>query len=537
MTERRIARRCASCEATIPRRSARYCPVCGAHLASAAARDRGDAADEAAGAGPDRATRRLRIAAALGVVVAVAIVAAVGGGATSSLGGMEQDVDVPRADELAGQPGDGDRDDPTPDGCRPQGCERWSLEVGAGSAELVDGRILHHGSRQLSIIDADSGEVLAERDTDISGSMSGLLLPEPPHDDVVVIAGPERVEVREIADGSLRWEAELGESFERPILADDLLVATGPQDSVGGNGLAPRVRGLQLADGEERYARDGYVGFGQGLIVSLEDDQLALADRTSGEVVLTTAADRFRGASQDRVALVEDDELVIRSVPGGRELSRYPQPEGTTLEFADGLVVRHRPPTGGVVRADGGRASPLAGRTEVIDPVNGNVLAQLGPGATASSAPPLDGVAVLIDRGEGAVVTAYDRSWSQRWQTRLTFERHEGDFLAVAGAERAADSIAVYQVDDEGVQQLVPLDVATGLPSADVTHRDLGDSQVVVSSGDLTITRSRQESAVRGPAGIVWFPGSIDVLHPGDPLLVHHGTRLIAVDESLLRDD
>ncbi|MFP4636163.1 MAG: hypothetical protein ACLFRD_09895, partial [Nitriliruptoraceae bacterium] len=434
-------RRCAACEAVIPRRSARYCPVCGAHLPSAPDRDHGGDAGEGSGVDPVRAGRRLRVAAVLGVLAVVAIVAAIGGGATSSLGGPEQDVDVPRADQLAGQLPE--RDGSSREDCRPQGCERWSLEVGAGLAEVVDDRILHHGSRQLSIIDADSGEVLAERDTEISGSMSGLLLPEPPYDDLVVIVGPERVEVREIADGSLRWEAELGESFEQPIVVDDLLVATGAESSEGGNGLAPRVRGLQLADGEERYAVDGYVGYGQGLIVSIEEDELALADRTTGEVVLTTSADRFRGASSDRVALVEDDQLVIRSVPGGDELSRYPLEDDTSFEFAGGLVVRHRPPTGGVVRPDGGRAGPLDGSSEVIDPVSGNVLAQLGPGATASSALPLDGVAVLIDRGEGATVIAYDHTWTQQWQTELTFERVEGDFLAVGGAERAPDSIAV----------------------------------------------------------------------------------------------
>lgn len=472
-------------------------------------------------------------------------VVAVGAGTEpfSALPEDRDDVDLPAVDELEDQLTAA----AVPDGdCEPDGCARWRTEAGSGDTLVVGDRILHHAGTELSVFDAASGDRLARAETQLSAGSVQPQLAGPGEDGQgpgVILGGLAGTEVRDVADGALRWAVEDAQGPMPPVVHDDVVLVA---DEVADE--APpgwRIRALALADGEERFTvDDAWGGPHAGIVVQREEeDELRLIDAATGEVGLAIEPQEFHGAADGRVGLMIEGELTVLTWPDLEELGRFPDDPQAPVRFVGGLVVDAHPPEEDAPAGEDGLASieaapPMdpfgAAPRDVIDPVSGEVLAELDGGQPLGSAPDGDGVLVLDDQGSSVVVSQRDTSWSLQWRTELAFERPEDAVLQIVGA--ADGQFAVATVVEGEIVQRLPFRARGGVPAL---PPDLGgevsDPTVAVAMDDLTMVRSPDVTELRGSAGAVRFGGPADLVHPADPLLVRVDGDLVAVDEDLVR--
>ena len=243
-------RACAGCGAATPPRRARFCPSCGAPLVRAG--DRADAGRQPAGADDRPVARRLPtglMGLAGLVVVAGATALAVGAGSGPLTTAADRDDEVALAPD--DRDDDGAVDDPAADGgltatevpedgCEPGGCERWRAEVGNGDTLVVGDRIVHHSTTRLSVVDAADGEVLVDVETEAPAGTGRLQVTGTGDGQrpAVILPGPTGFEVRELADGSLRWSADTEQGPRTPVVRDELVLTTDASRPVSASGCS-----------------------------------------------------------------------------------------------------------------------------------------------------------------------------------------------------------------------------------------------------------------------------------------------------------
>ncbi len=483
--------------------------------------------------------------AGLVVVAAGAAALAVGAGSGPLTSAADRDDEVALAPD--DRDVDGSVDDPAagreltatevPEGgCEPVGCERWRTEVGSGDTLVVDDRIVHHADTRLSVLDATDGEVLAEVDTQAPADARRLQIAGTGDGQgpAVILPGPTGFEVRELADGALRWSADTEQGPRTPVVRDDLVLTTDASPT------GQRIRVFAVADGRELLTVDDalVVAGGEVIIEQVADDEVRLLEPATGEARLTVEPEAFRGVGAGRIGLVQDGELVVRTWPELEELGRFPDDPAAPARFIGGLVVAAQPADD----ADPAEASPddvspmgafIHAPRAVIDPVTGEVVAELDAGLPIVAAPDGAGVLVAEEEGSRVVVSQRDAGWSLTWRTALSFERSSATSLQIIGAPDGGFDLATMR--DNAIEQSLPFRARGGVPGFPPSLGSAQDRTVAATLLELSMVRSPDQTELRGEAGAVRFDEPVDLIHAADPLLVSVDGDLVAIDEALIR--
>ena len=539
--------RCTGCAAQLRDRDSRFCGVCGALLPpSTPDADRPGGADRGVatwwqrhGARAHTLRRRGLVGLVAGVVLLV--VAVVGGVSDVTTTPAEQHVDLPAETEVADRAVDRvEAGRLSPGSCAPPGCVVWSVEAGFGPALVHDGRVFHLDAGELVVWDAASGEQLARTRSLVAGPVAQpWLMPiEHPAGDLVVAAAS-------VGGGLEVWHAdELELAWRLPTEegggAGELLQATAtsvvvvrPRLDGDGHPAGLEVVGHDPVSGAERWSAAGTPTAADGLIVLRPEEgvgQELLLDPATGEQVLATPIGSYAGSSTDRVAVEGGGAVEVLSWPDGERVATLAaRDDDEQVRFVSGLVARG--PSGwaatpedwlGMVTVESGLT------TEVIDPAHGRSVASFGDRpAVVGAGPDGDDAIVVEEHGDLTSVSRVTPSFERRWRSEVPW----GSKRVLRVRSATPGLVVVDTVGADGAVVYWRFDARNGLPVADGGFGDTApDLSGTGRFEDLSIRWEADQTVVVGPAGLARFTPDVEVLHPGDPLLVRDDGRIIAVD-------
>ena len=538
--------RCTSCAARPRDRDARFCSACGALLSQPAAvladRDGGGCAESERPRGAAARGRHRWGPAGLAAVVLIAVAAGIGAMLEPSDTTADPHVDLPDAAEVEQRVVDRVAAVRAPrGGCSPQGCAAWTATAGFGPVLVHAGRVFHLDAGELVVWDAGTGEQLTRTRSLVAAPvMQPQLTPiEHPAGALVVAAAGVGggLEVWRADDLELAWrlpDAGDGRGAGRLLQATAASIVTvRPRLDVDGDARGVEVVGHDPVSGEERWSAAGSPTGADGLIVLRPEDGVGkeqLLDPATGEQVLVAPVGSYAGSSTDRVAVDRGRAVEVLSWPGSERVAKLAARGDEQVRFVGGLLTRG--PSGwaatpedwlGTIEVESGLT------TEVIDPAHGRTLASFDERpAVVAAGPDGNGAIVVEEHGAVTSVSHVTSSFEQRWRSLVPW----GAQRVLRVRTGAPGLVIVDTVGADGAVVYWRFDVRTGLPVAEGGFGATAPNPRGTGSFDgLSVRWEPDQTVVVGAAGLVRFASDVEVLHPGEPLLVRDGDRLIAVDE------
>ena len=542
-------RRCTSCAVPVADRDARFCRSCGAVLASPQALGADRPGDDRGAAGRRHPlgsrTRSLRRGgpASFAAVVLVGVVIGVVALPDSTATTTDLHVDLPSPAEVEEHAHDREVGERPPErGCAPPGCESWSATVGFGPVLVHDGRVFHLDAGEFVVWDAASGEELTRTRSRVAGPVMQprLTLIERPAGDLVVAAAAVGggLEVWRVDELDLAWRlpADDGGGGAGRLLQATAVTIVTVRPRLEGDATAQGVEvvGHDPRSGTERWSAAGTPIDVDGLIVLQPEGtagQEQLLDPVTGEPVLTTPLGAYLGSNADRVAVDRGAVVEVLSWPQSEQVAEVTAREDEQLRFVGGLLARG--PTGWAATPEdwlGMFDVQSALTTEVIDPVDGRKLASFdGRPATVVAGPGGHDAIVVEEQGALTSISRVGPSFEQRWRSELAWDGQQ--VLRVRST--APGMVVVDTIGPDGAVVYWRFDARTGLPVAEGGFgATAANPRGTGRFGELSIRWEPDQTVVVGAAGLVRFASDVEVVHPGDPLLVRDDDRLIAVDDA-----
>lgn len=484
-------RTCGSCGASWRERTARFCGHCGAVLGSTAAGRETTPSGGRRGVRSVAAVARSLVGTRPGRWAAVVVATfAIAGGAHlvgTSVGGVEdhpseatdRHVDLPDTSEI------GSATPAAHEGCVPDGCERWRIDVGVdampwpgdgilieterlpggldgvGSGEMEDGvgtgemedRTSQAVPVRIRVYALATGELRWERTARaLPGSVYGV-------DgalavgDLVLVATPSGLTALDAEDGEPRWVSGplQGGLLSWTTIDGDLVLTTevvpgSPLSDEGSDGPpfhGPRVDIWRIdADtGEIVWRAEDH------RLVRFGEDEVFVAGEVPGSIVVLEAADGsirweqhwpelgdggwWPQTANGRVVLDGERSVVVASLDTGETIAHLDRDQaapGPTHLVGDVAVLG---PAWREVQP-GGEAAPSRAtlvalgqpepRTEVLEDVVSVAPLSAVPWTFSQNA---DGLMILVRTEEGYAVRVLDPSGDLRWERRWVVE-HDG---------------------------------------------------------------------------------------------------------------